>query len=696
MFLKHTIFLVVLAGVIPALAQDTRQDTARVLDEVTVQAYAAGRPVNEVPAPVVFINSKNLERFNNTSILPAVNMIPGVRMEERSPGSYRFSIRGSLLRSPFGVRNIKMYWNGLPLTDGGGNTYINLLDLNAISNLEIIKGPGASLYGANTGGVVLLNSVYQQNQVQQSVVAGGYGLLRYTTTVQVGSENVKARIQYARQKSDGYRDHTAMSRDALNADVTMNLGKGQSLSATVIYTDLFYETPGALTQAQYDANPRQARKGADSLRAAIYNKTIYGGLMYEAQLSKWNVKAGLYGSKTDFTNPTFLNYEIRDERNLGGRVTAQYAFERITWKGKLTFGVERQYFRSPIVDYSTNKGFAGSKVLVSDKMYSRQNMVFVQGDFDLPHNFIVTAGASGTLLQYQMIRYEDSDNGVYAAPPDQTRNFDPVFSPRVAVLKKITSTHSAYASVSYGFSPPSVAEVRPSTNTYNNSLNPEHGTNYELGLKGQLPSGALRYNMSVYEFDLKETIVVQNTQAGADFFVNAGSTQQRGLEVSATWAPNLSTTGIVTAFALQGNCSANDFHFKKYVVTTFEKGQTKETDYSGNRLTGVAPNIAAFGVDVQLVNKFYANLTANYVDKIPVNDGNTVYAQEYYLFGARIGYKTPQPAVYPVEVFAGVDNLFDRKYSLGNDLNAFGGRYFNAAAGRNFYAGLKINALFSK
>ena len=687
MFLKYTIVLL-LAGTMPVLAQNSEPDTARVLDEVTVQAYAAGRPVNEVPAPVVYINSKNLERFNNTSILPAVNMIPGVRMEERSPGSYRFSIRGSLLRSPFGVRNIKMYWNGLPLTDGGGNTYINLLDLNAISNLEIIKGPGASLYGANTGGVVLLNSVYQQNQVQQSVVAGGYGLLRYATTLQVGSEHVKARIQYARQKSDGYRDHTAMGRDALNADVTMNLGKGQSLSATVLYTDLFYETPGGLTQAQYDADPRQARKGADSLRTAIYNKTFYGGLMYEVQLDKWTVKAGLYGSKSDFVNPTFLNYEVRDERNLGGRATAQYAFDQLRWKGKFTFGVEHQSFRSPIVNYNTNKGFAGPRVLFRDKIYSRQNMFFAQADFDLPHNFIVTAGASGTLLQYQMLHYEDSDNGVYAAPPDQTRNFDPVFSPRVAVLKKITSTHAAYASVSYGFSPPSVAEVRPSTNAYNNSLNPEHGTNYELGLKGQIPSGALRYNVSVYEFDLKETIVIQRTPDNADFFINAGSTQQRGLEASLTWAPNLSKTGFVTAFALQGNYTANNFHFEKYV--------SNEVDYSGNRLTGVAPNVLAFGADVQLLNRFYTNVTANYVDKIPVNDGNAVYAQEYYLFGARLGYKTPQPAVYPIEVFAGVDNLFDRKYSLGNDLNAAGGRYFNAAAGRNFYAGLKINALFSK
>ncbi|MNL84296.1 hypothetical protein D3C87_2122250 [compost metagenome] len=44
----------------------------------------------------------------------------------------------------------------------------------------------------------------------------------------------------------------------------------------------------------------------------------------------------------------------------------------------------------------------------------------------------------------------------------------------------------------------------------------------------------------------------------------------------------------------------------------------------------------------------------------------------------------------PIEVFAGADNILNEKYSLGNDLNAFGARYFNAAAKRNFYAGLAV------
>ncbi|MBC7651881.1 MAG: Plug domain-containing protein, partial [Deinococcales bacterium] len=128
------------------------------LQDVTINAFNYKKKWREVPVSIGIIGTKQMQYIGTSTLLSSVNSIPGVRMEERSPGSYRLSIRGSLLRSPFGVRNIKVYWNGLPLTDGGGNTYFNLVDATQLSSLEIIKGPAASLYGANTGGVVLLQS----------------------------------------------------------------------------------------------------------------------------------------------------------------------------------------------------------------------------------------------------------------------------------------------------------------------------------------------------------------------------------------------------------------------------------------------------------------------------------------------------------------------------------------------------------
>jgi iron complex outermembrane receptor protein len=657
-----------------SVAQAPEEDTTRVLNEVVVRAYLYNRPMNEVPAAVATLDEKDFARFNNTSILPAVNMIPGVRMEERSPGSYRFSIRGSLLRSPFGVRNVKMYWNGLPLTDGGGNTYLNLLDFNSITSSEIIKGPGGSLYGAGTGGVVLFNKDPSNPGVRLSTVLGSYGLQRYQLSAQIGRDKVKASIQYAHQQSDGYRQQTKMDRDAINADVNFLLSPKSSLNATVFYTDLFYETPGGLTKAQFEADPSQARPAggpfpsAVDAKAAVTNKTVYGGLMYEYQWSdNWVTKAGVYGSHTDFKNPTIRNYEIRDERNLGGRTDTQFSFDQDTWKGKITFGGEYQYFFSPLDVYDNNFGEPGA-AQAKDELKSRQLLLFLQADIDLPKDFYVTIGGSASFLKYDFAQV------LFWPESEQHRNFDPEFSPRIALLKKLSNTISVYGSVSKGFSPPSLAEVRPSAGTYNNSLNPERGISYELGLRGGLWKQQLLFDVNAYDFELDETIVIQRTSSGAEYFVNAGNTSQKGLEARVTWAPTMNSS-LLSALKIWTSYTYNHYRFEEYI----QDGN----DYSGNRLTGVAPTIALLGIDMTF-QKVYLNITTNYTDAIPLNDANTEYSDYYLLLGGRLGYRTTLKNVLPFEVFAGIDNALDETYSLGNDLNAIGGRYYNAASPRNY------------
>src|SRR5882724_11018433 len=121
---------------------------AKPMQDVVVKAYEQNRKLTDVGAPVSFVGKSSLGRFANNSILPALNTVPGVRMEERSPGSYRMNIRGSTLRSPFGVRNVKIYFDDIPFTDAGGNTYLNQLSYYNFNSIEVIKGPGGSLYGA--------------------------------------------------------------------------------------------------------------------------------------------------------------------------------------------------------------------------------------------------------------------------------------------------------------------------------------------------------------------------------------------------------------------------------------------------------------------------------------------------------------------------------------------------------------------
>jgi iron complex outermembrane receptor protein len=104
--------------------------------------------------------------------------------------------------------------------------------------------------------------------------------------------------------------------------------------------------------------------------------------------------------------------------------------------------------------------------------------------------------------------------------------------------------------------------------------------------------------------------------------------------------------------------------------------------------------VVAAGFDIDTKRGLYLNVNYYYADPIPLNDANTVYASSYNLLGARAGWKKHLHAKVLMELFVAADNILDEKYSLGNDINAFGGRYYNAASTFNFAGGIALHFNF--
>ncbi len=681
--MRLVVIAVLLCSTTSLFAQEETSDTTRLLDEVVVKAYRSDRPLRDVPVTVNVIDTKDMNRFGPMSLVTSVNTVPGVRMEERSPGSYRFSIRGSVLRSPFGIRNVKFYWKGLPFTDAGGNTYLNLLDMTTVGNMEIIKGPGASLYGAGTGGVVLLESPDATKEEGRITYAGGsYGLSRLAGSFNVKiSRRATAELGISTQRNKGYREQTDMGRANIRVNLDFLIKEKGKLSVSFLGAALGYETPGGLNAAQFEADSRQARPatptipGAVEQKAAIQNTTYYYGVNYEHDWNEnWSSTFGVNAMTTTFKNPAILNYERRDEGSLGARTETQYTFGKDTQKGKVTFGAEYQLFDSDVKVFDNNQGEPGAD-RTWDRLDSKSFFAFAQAEFELPYRFLVTAGGSMNYLKYDFERYSTTPS------VNQERKFDGGFYPRFALIKKFTDDFSIYSSISNGFSAPTLAEVRPSTGNFNSTLNPEVGRSIEVGLRKDFYRRQLRFNVTAYDFKLKETIVVQAAQNGADYFINAGTTSQKGIESTLSWLPTWGTRNLEN-FRLWTSYTYNDYHFLDYI--------NNGNDFSGNRITGVPSTIFVFGLDLMLKKGWYANFVANYTDRIPVNDANSEFASSYKVLSLRLGKRQNIWRFKNIEFFGGIDNALNERYSLGNDLNAAGGRYYNVAPGRNFYAGITI------
>jgi iron complex outermembrane receptor protein len=681
--MKYLILAALTCYTVLLKAQDpSTADSARTLQQVVVKAYEQNRQLKEVSAAINYVGKTQLDRFNNTSILPALNTTPGVKMEERSPGSYRLNIRGSTLRSPFGVRNVKVYYNGIPFTDPGGSTYLNQLSYYNINSIEVIKGPAGSLYGAGTGGALLINSQGDDWNAGASLTSavGSYNTYNNALQVRLGNDKSRHSLTLSNLNSDGYRDHSDMRRSFVSWEMRLKSDAKHELLATIFYGDLRYETPGGLTAAQYEQNPRAARPAAgpnpsaDESKAAIYQKTILAGLTHTYHFNDnfENVLA-VYGAYTDVRNPTFRNYEKRYEPHMGGRTVFKWKKEVDGTRLGFLFGAEGQTGHFSTKTFVNNQGEPGG-IQTDDDIINRTWFAFAQGDIHLPGGWSLTAGASLNRSTIEIDRLNEP------AFDKVVRKFKSEWSPRVALSKKIAGSTLFYASISKGFSPPTTQEVLPSTTVISRDLQAEHGISYEAGVKSSFLQQRLYVEVNVFNFRLKNAIVIRRDNTGADYFENAGGTKQDGVEWQAYYQ-TLPRNNVYMKWWVSH--TINWFTYKDFKQGT--------SDFSGKKIPSVAKNTVAAGMDINLKKGFYANITYYYSDPIALTDANDAWASSFNLLGARAGYRTSLMKNHGIELFAGVDNIFDTKYSLGNDINAVGGRYFNAAPGVNYYGGISLH-----
>ena len=685
----YSAFLFTAITIFTAHAQSTVpvSDTSKVLQTVTVSAYLSAQPVISIPASISVLSPAQLKLQAANSLVPALNTVPGVRMEERSPGSYRLSIRGSLLRSPFGVRDVKVYFDEIPLTDAGGNTYLNAIDFNSVKSVEILKGPDGSLFGANSGGVVIIRPVAQDsssNFASAGLYGGSYGLLHENTSLQNHTGNNQLNINQAYESYGGYRQHSYMDRHYLQAIDKWAISQNDQLKALAFYSDLDYETPGGLTLAQMQASPQLSRLATSTLPSAIDQhiaigtKMLLGGLVNEVRLNEKikNVTA-VYGNHVDFSNPFITNYEQRNENTYGLRTYFELNGGRQSYNWKLNLGLEWQQTNADINNYGNNKGVKDTAQTLG-KVNINQHFIFTHYTADINNRLHIEAALSLNYYSYDFKNIYPLSQAEFT-----DRHFKPQLMPRLAFSYQLTNNVITRASVSRGYSTPTTAEVRPTDNVINTGLQAQTGWNYETGLRFRNPDESLLVDASVFYYRIKNAIVRRLHPDETEYYVNAGGTNQTGVEFFfADWLIRQNNSQFIRGLQFNTAYTLSSYFFREYSNGT--------VSYSGNPLTGVPKHVVVSSVQVKLPAYLYLFIQHNYTASIPLNDAHTVFAAPYHLLQAKAGWSHAISVKTRLEIYAGVDNILNVRYSLGNDLNAVGNRYYNPSPLRNYYAGFNM------
>lgn len=673
-------------------AQKLTDSTIR-LKDVNVQAYF----------PKLFNSAYSFTKLDSgiltmqgaRSNIRSFNFISGVQMEERSPASYRLSIRGSLIRSPFGIRNLKIYVADFPFTDASGNTYLNLLDPTYIKDVLILKGPQASHLGANTGGSILINSslnspfIYNIKSLDKSRKAtvgleiGSFNEIHQHFQYKTVSSTWESNLFQSWQKSDGYRENSGMQRNFIQWDGNWIYKKNASLKFYSLYSHLDYQTPGGLTKVQMENNPQMARPatntlpGAISQKAGIINKSLLLGLSHNWKLNShlnWHFAGSTLYS--DFENPFITNYESRAEHNWNFRTYFSDLHKLGIITQQLFLGVEGATISSRILNTENLSGERGN-TLAADDLKVSSSFIFARGLWNFNNKLNVEAGLSlnwhSTIIEHSLNSSHNTENKL---------NAKSIWAPKLAFAYNIFPSHVLFASINKGFSSPSLAEIRPSNMQVNSSLGAEYAWNHEIGWRFQ-PSTGLNASVNYYYQNLKNSIVRRLDAFEQEYFINAGTINQTGLEISLSTPLWKSLTDTwLKAILWEGNLQFQHFRFKDY--------QILDKDLKGLKLTGTPSFKWNQRVQFIMTKNLSFIVTGYYQSSVPLDDANTQFTSAYSFYDTKINMSSIPFFNYHLNLYLGINNIFNEKYSLGPDLNAVGSRYFNPAPLRNFYTGLKL------
>ncbi|MEM9888771.1 MAG: TonB-dependent receptor, partial [Bacteroidota bacterium] len=646
---------------------------------ITYPAYnPKSKNYKESPALVTLPNAQ-LQLEERTSIAPALNRVPGVFMHTGALNTNRITVRGIGSRNLFGTAKIRAFLDDIPLTNGSGETTLEDIDLSLVDNVQIVKGPTSSAYGAGLGGVIYLNTEQNRdrNEVQLSNTIGSYNLQRNILQYRYGKDNLSLNIGLNRTHSDGYRENNEYDRLGFTL-----LGRYEKedkvLSVLFNHIDLKAFIPSSLNEEDFRNEPQKAAfTWGQVMGFEDYTRSLIG-LSYATNIGR-NLQ-----NTTSLFSSSFRSYESRpfnilrqNSTSMGGRSTFKV---KLRDYNEIRFGTEFFHENYDWQTNVTNEGELGT--LLSDNSEMRQYWNnFVQTRWYIG-DFIASAGLNLNITNYDLMDRFPNDSidisGDYS--------FEPVLSPFLTLHYEPNwlNTGTIFGVVSHGFAPPTLEETLTPDGMINPDIQPEQGWNFEIGARGTWDR--ITYNISLYSMQIEDLLVARRTAADAFIGINAGRTVHNGLELSLESEYQIASSIRLFPFL---NYAYSDYRFDEFV--------DGEQDFSGNELTGTAPHIASAGIRFESFQKkdFYGNINYQFVDAMPLRDDNSIYSESYQLLNAKAGYIFKLNDHFSLDFFAGINNIFDTSYASMLLINAgsFGGRaprYYYPGLPRNFYGGLHL------
>lgn len=669
---------------------------------VSAAPSASGLSELDTPAAVSVVSGDDMRHAApRVNLSENLSSVPGLQIQNRQnyAQDLQISVRGFGSRSTFGLRGIRMYVDGIPATMPDGQGQTSNIDIGSIDHIDVLRGPFSALYGNSSGGVINVETEtgQQPTTLEASSWYGSYGSWRNSVKAsgatgdgtQAGDVNYT--VSASRFTTHGFRDHSSADKNLGNAKLGVRIDDVSTLTLLFNSVHVDAQDPGGLTAEQWKDNPRQVASNVTLYDARKTVDQTQAGLHYQRQMSENDdLSVMMYAGERETTQYQSIPKATQLRPGYPGGVISLSRH----YQGIDTRWTHRDaLFTIPVtftggLDYETmtekRKGyqnFSGDELGVQGEMRrNERNLMwnldpYLQTAWQLTDKLSLDAG-----VRFSTVNFDSNDYYVTSTDPDDSGNRRyHRWLPAAALNYAIDNSWNAYVSAGRGFETPTLNELsyRAADQAgLNLNLQPATSETVELGSKKRIGNGLL--TAAIFQTDTKNEIVSDSSFEGRTSYKNAGETRRRGLEL-----------GLDQQFG-------ESWRFKAawtLLDARYRSNACGTESCDGNRIPGIARNMAYAALAYAPDQGWYAGTDVRYLSDIAADDENDVKAPSYTVVGVNSGYKWLVQN-WTLDLFARVDNLFDRNYIGSVIVNESNGRYYEPAPGRNYSVGLTVSYAF--
>lgn len=678
--------------------------SAAPIDVIVVSGSRIEHASFDLPAAIDVVDAARIRdgqmRVNASESLSAV---PGLVAQNRQnyAQDLQISSRGFGARSAFGVRGVRLIADGIPASMPDGQGQAATFNLDQAERIEVLRGPFSAIYGNHSGGTIQLFTRDGKGRptVEANVSAGSFGSRKVDLNAQGETGGVGYVLDTSRFETDGYRDHSAATRDQAFAKLTLAPSPSSKLTLTAsALRQEDTQDPLGVTWATYQRDPRAGEIDATDpqtprrtladrydTRKSIDHKQL--GASFEQRVGDDRLRVMAYaGNRQVIQFQAFSRFLQTPASQSGGVVDFDRDFHGldVNWVharplagGKLTttVGLDAGYSTDDRQGY---ENFIGTQFGLQGRLRRDEtNAVssidpYVQAEWQ-GGSWVVTGG-----LRHSRMKVEVDDR--FTANGDDSGSVEfRHTTPVLGLLYKVSPTLNLYASAARGFEAPTLNELFYSGAGagFNFRLQPATSTHIEGGIKAAI-GNRTRINAALFQVKTSDELVVDVATGGRTSYRNASDTLRQGAELSLD-------TGFGAGFSARLAMTV----LRAIYDSPF--GAVQE----GSRLPSV-PKANMFGELAwkNSADSLGAALETVVSSKVYAEDANTeIAAPGYGVFNARVQAKQ-EFGGWQFKQFVRVNNLADKKYVGSLIIGDANKRYYEAAPGRNWMAGFSAQYAF--